>query len=275
MVASILPFSELITLVKPPAHLRGEERKTEFEEQVIKSLAACAVYVRGNWVVKSAQVSPPLSTSLIHIRNYILLLFAKESEYLQRKELAESIPARPDLIKMLLQPFCVHEKPHGWRLKYPPDAYFIEKFPKWVDKYMNSWESGKAKIVAQLRAAPTSYDRPSSSPAPTSMRTEVTTEDLIRDLTGFVTHILNAYGVLNMFAIKQKLEDALKDSRKYQFSALTLDLFKANTKLLITALTAVADKWNNAYYLKSVNDPMTNTVFPLFVSLLNNLGTLT
>src|SRR4051794_10157959 len=99
----------------------------DIESEILAAVGVAGVYVRGAWVLKSAQIFPPLEPNIANIRNYLLLQFAIATEYLERKVVASAIPTTPELVKFLLAPICVHVKGKGWRLKVEPDPIFEKK----------------------------------------------------------------------------------------------------------------------------------------------------
>jgi len=228
--------------------------------------------VRGAWVIKSSQISPPMPMNLQNIRNFLLLRYAiGENEYIvHRKELADQIPTTAAIIKTLLQPISINIKGKGWKLKVDADADFEKKHAVTVDKYNKSWHSGKKRILDALAtptAASASTVQSASSGAAHGaalphLGGAPTTEQALRDVTEFVTSMLSTYGLLTIMQLKQKLDRTAKGEEKsFPLLVVTPEVLKQHPRLLQDALTHVANKLNSSYYLKSTGEPVRDTVW--------------
>jgi RPC5 protein len=127
------------------------------DHHLLRALSACAVLVRGNFVLNSQfllSASPP---RVARCRTLILLLLQKFGN-VSRPRLHQAIsdttnsdkpPLSSDRLLYLLEQVAKRSK-EGWELKLPDDELFLEQFPGQVALFDQYWARQETRFQSEL-----------------------------------------------------------------------------------------------------------------------------
>ncbi|GKT17146.1 DNA-directed RNA polymerase III subunit Rpc5 like protein [Aduncisulcus paluster] len=116
---------------------------------LLKTLKRHALLVHGVWVVSSRHV---VSEHLIPFRNYLLLLFSKNTVVSRRKFIdATSLPAHET--RELFCQLSEYKSGIGWVFQQKPDTHFITSYPSVVTSQKLQWINNSQLIIDKLKTA--------------------------------------------------------------------------------------------------------------------------
>jgi DNA-directed RNA polymerase III subunit RPC5 len=127
------------------------------DHHLLRALSACAVLVRGNFVLNSQfllSASPP---RVARCRTLILLLLQKFGnvsrprlhQAISNTTKADAPPLSSDRLLYLLEQVAKRTK-EGWVLKLPDDALFLEQFPEQVALFDQYWARQEMRFQSEL-----------------------------------------------------------------------------------------------------------------------------
>ncbi|KAI8821517.1 Sin-like protein conserved region-domain-containing protein [Fimicolochytrium jonesii] len=93
-------------------------------EELLASLRAAAVLVRGVWIVRSELMYTDYA---LHARRWLLYMF-QQSQYISRREFSDYVRIPGTMATSMLSEIAVLEAGKGWVLKVAPDEQFVADF---------------------------------------------------------------------------------------------------------------------------------------------------
>ncbi|KAJ3022210.1 DNA-directed RNA polymerase III subunit RPC5 [Thoreauomyces humboldtii] len=113
--ANIADFSTIVEV------LQAEDLD---DSELLSTLSASAVLVRGAWVVRSELM---YSGHALHARRWLLYMF-QQQEFVSRSEFAQHVRIPGPMATGMLLEIAVLEPGQGWSLKVAPEVFFIRDF---------------------------------------------------------------------------------------------------------------------------------------------------
>ncbi|XP_064406985.1 DNA-directed RNA polymerase III subunit RPC5-like [Halichondria panicea] len=184
---------------------------------VLKAVQACGVLVQGCWVIKSDLLYPE-DQAKRNARDYILWCFTQR-RLVPRKEVVGVVKLSQEELRQIMRPLSVVRvtPSSGWELKLSTDIDFLNKQVAIVHEQERRWEQRHRQLVNELSLkAPTKHTEGKvvepvvktlpvgETPAAQSVKSESSTEELLKAVTGFCREGLGR-GVLGLAELKDKL----------------------------------------------------------------------
>ncbi|PRP75852.1 RNA polymerase III polypeptide E isoform 1 [Planoprotostelium fungivorum] len=229
----VLPIMQNVNIIKYDvlSQLIGNPHKIE----VVAQLEKCCVLIKGAWVIKSENVTPPLSERAKAARDVLLCEFHDE-EYVDRRKFTLRVDMETDPAKSMMDAIGVLDYGQGYRLKHQ-DLEFNRENPEVVRKHEMNWTRRKERDSATKQ-----MDKIMAVAL-----TKAVTEEDRKNMDKFLADNFAKYGVRDITMLKRDLDSAVRPVGPYPQS-----LKKVN---LNEALYKIANKTGSVWYRKTWNDP--------------------
>uniref|UniRef100_A0A6B2KZC2 DNA-directed RNA polymerase III subunit RPC5 n=1 Tax=Arcella intermedia TaxID=1963864 RepID=A0A6B2KZC2_9EUKA len=274
-VCEILKNAHIVTYTELKNLLLGDSPTIPEEQNLVGALAKFAVLIRGTWILKSAYI--PMKTDRYGaIRNYILVTFALDSEFVSPRELSITISVDPTLLMNIMEPFCTATPGLGWHLRKGPDTEFLNynlKLGKDYQKiYLHSWQKNRPSIIEEVNKSKDQVEHKDEDDKKSKAR-QVTKASLAvafselrkpeeKELLNFVFSLLEEYGLMNMTNINQKVLEAEKNKK---FKELKKE--QISTDLIHRILNKCTTVINSYYLLQTTGDSEADKYREFVISL--------
>jgi len=281
--AQIAQYTEIKRVLLP-----GSTNTAEDDKNLLNSISKVAVLIRGVWVIKTSFCRDMRTDRYSAIRNFLLMTFALETEFIRPKDLGTKILVDPKKIIDILEPFCDRVQGKGWCLKKPPDEHFIQQQQstggKFLALYQSTWEKTRPSIIEELSKANDIIERKEedsklsanrapprpSAKAGLSIAFAETKKPDEKELLEYVFQLLEKYGVIPLTQIFQKIQEEEKANKFKEIKKGSID-----QDLVIRILAKCARSINGDYFLITTGDPETDKYREIVLKLFSKQHSIT